>query len=142
MVILRLNQMPANNPDTSILIVDDDVLLRRAIQDMLEISGYQVWVAANAQDGLRFLKTADRLPDVIISDFRLPGIDGAQFLERVSANVSWKHIPFIFISGSQEELTRSWINWESNVIACLPKPFAIQALFDAVAQATSMARTT
>ena len=133
--------MLANNRDTFILVVDDDTLLRQSLQDMLEISGFQVWVAANAHDGLRFLKTADRVPDVIISDFRLPGINGAQFLERVKSNVSWQQIPFIFVSGSQEELTSSWVNWESNVIACLPKPFAIQDLFDAVARATSAART-
>lgn len=132
--------MSANTAAKFILVVDDDSLLRQALQDILEISGYQVWAVANTHDALRILKAADQLPDVIISDFRLPGINGDQFFEWVQANVMWRHIPFIFVSGSREDLTNSWVSWEPHVVACLPKPFPIQDLFDAVAQATSAAR--
>jgi CheY-like chemotaxis protein len=136
-----MNPMTVNHASAFILVVEDDALLRQALQDILKIAGYRVRTAADARDGLRILETADRMPDVIVSDFGLPGMNGDQFLERLQANLSWRHIPFIFVSGSREDLTSSWISWEPNVVACLPKPFPIQDLLDAVAQATSAART-
>lgn len=132
--------MPSDSASTFILLVDDDALLRQALQDLLEIVGYQVQAAANAHDALRILSSAAHLPDLIVSDFRLPGLDGGQFFDHVHSRESWRHVPFIFISGSQQDLNHSWICWEPLVRACLVKPFAIEDFFDAVAQATTAAQ--
>jgi CheY-like chemotaxis protein len=131
--------MPANTADKFILVIDDDAMLRQALQDILEISGYKVMTAGSAHEGLQVLEAAGRLPDVIVSDFRLPGLNGEQFLERVQQNLAWRHIPFIFVSGSREDLSGSWVSFEPNVVACLAKPFTIQKLIAVIVQAISAA---
>jgi two-component system response regulator AtoC len=65
----------------SILIVDDERTLARAIKAYLEESGYEAEVAGDAESALPLL--ASLRPDVVITDVRLPGMDGITLLKRV-----------------------------------------------------------
>lgn len=69
---------PAASPAARILLVDDEPGLREAVQAYLEDSGFEVIPAANAQQALQLLSTAQ--PQLIISDIMMPGMDGYQFL--------------------------------------------------------------
>lgn len=64
---------------SGILLVDDELNILRALERMLRRSGYDVYCASNAQDGLAILKTEEI--KVIITDFRMPDINGAEFLK-------------------------------------------------------------
>ena len=63
-----------------ILVVDDDAGLRRTVALLLEDEGHDVETAADGDEGLQ--KAIDGQPDLILTDVRMPGLDGIRFLER------------------------------------------------------------
>lgn len=78
-----------------ILIVDDEPSLRHVGKMLLEARGYQVLCAEDGFEGLATLKEA--LPDLIISDLRMPNMNGFEFLSVVRRR--FPMIPVIVISG-------------------------------------------
>src|SRR4051812_12938780 len=78
-----------------ILLVDDDPSVRNLGQALLESEGYEVLCAQDGFDGLASLKHS--LPDVIISDLRMPNMNGFEFLSVVRQR--FPHIAVIAISG-------------------------------------------
>jgi len=79
-----------------ILVVEDEPEVRATAVAILSSFGYSVTAAADGEEALAALETAQ--PDLILSDVRMPGIDGFQLLERVRANPAWHQIPFIIVS--------------------------------------------
>jgi len=78
-----------------ILIVDDDSIMREAMTETLSAAGYETIQCADGESGERAVK--DGGIDLVISDIRMPGIDGLELLKRTkTADVS---LPFIVISG-------------------------------------------
>ena len=78
-----------------VLVVDDQDTNRELISDMLASEGYDV---VTAQDGLDALnQLAEPLPDVIISDLRMPRMSGFEFLAVVRQQ--FPHVPVLVISG-------------------------------------------
>jgi DNA-binding response OmpR family regulator len=80
-----------------VVIVDDDRTLRDRLQQILERSGYRV---AQAPSGLRLLSLleVDR-PDIILLDVAMSWINGFELCRAMKANVNYKNIPVVFISG-------------------------------------------
>lgn len=64
-----------------ILVVDDDAMIREAVAKRLTRVGYQVILAADAEQGLRELDASP--PSVVLLDLRMPGMDGHTFLRRI-----------------------------------------------------------
>jgi DNA-binding NtrC family response regulator len=62
-----------------VLIVDDNVDLAENIAEILQMDGHLTEVAASAEEALGASKAA---PDVVVTDYRLPGINGVEFLKR------------------------------------------------------------
>ncbi|WP_416560870.1 response regulator [Limnohabitans sp. yimb22184] len=111
------------SPNTAtILLVDDEELLRAGVQEMLEIQGYNVITAANGQHALECL---DAQPiDLIITDLVMPkmnGIDFVQQLRQVRPDV-----PVIVVSGSTRNIMQRYgidTIQVPGADASLPKPF-------------------
>jgi len=82
-----------------ILVVDDDVLVLRAISKLLSIKGFSVKEARNGEEAIRFLHNESF--DLIISDIRMAGIDGIQVVERLRA--MGKDTPVILVTGYASE---------------------------------------
>jgi DNA-binding NtrC family response regulator len=66
-----------------ILIVEDDEIFLRPLQRTLEVAGYDVQVVASGEDALELLKSEDA--DLVLSDKRLPGMDGVELVKRLKA---------------------------------------------------------
>src|SRR4249920_1881292 len=81
----------------SILIVDDDEAVTQTFARMLELEGYAVRTARNAETGLR--EAQEYLPDAIILDLRMPLMDGLGFLRRLRANAGQASIPVAIVTG-------------------------------------------
>jgi DNA-binding response OmpR family regulator len=80
-----------------VLVVDDDELLREQLAMVLERQGHAVMMAENGRAGL---EAAERdVPDLIITDLSMPGMDGFELLERLKAGTRTQHIPVIVVSG-------------------------------------------
>ena len=93
-----MNEIPA-----SVLVVDDEVQIRRFLRTGFELDGFQVH---EAETGTEALRTATLKPsDLVILDLGLPDMDGADVLERLRA---WSSVPLIVLSvrGSETEKVR------------------------------------
>jgi DNA-binding NarL/FixJ family response regulator len=83
-----------------ILVVDDDLTLRKVLQNSLEQKGYQVISVASAKGAL--VKFNQDVPDIIVSDVSMPEMDGFEFCRQLRSQPSGKLIPFIFLSAKNE----------------------------------------
>lgn len=84
----------------SILLIEDDTILRENTSELLELANYQVVTAPNGKIGLELAKNT--LPDIIVCDIMMPELDGYGVLEGLAGNENTKHIPFIFLSAKTE----------------------------------------
>ena len=83
-----------------ILVIDDDAPLRRMILKMLQHSGWEALEATDGQAGLLLART--HLPDLILCDFDMEGINGYQTLASLRATDATATIPFILMTGATE----------------------------------------
>lgn len=88
-----------SNP--KILIIEDDKFILKAMTYKFDESGFKVTAFRSAEEGLAHL-TKD-IPDLIILDILLPGIDGYAFLRTIKDNDLWKKIPVIIASNLTED---------------------------------------
>ena len=84
----------------TILIVEDEKDLRFNLQEMLESAGYNVLSAINGNEALEL--TSHIEPDLILSDIRMPDMDGIELLKNLQENSSTANIPFIFLTAKVE----------------------------------------
>lgn len=111
----------------SILIVDDDVQMTVMLKKVLEKEGYDVETALNGQDALAKSAVGDL--DLIISDIRMPGMNGLEFLERIKGN--HQDVPVVLMTafGSIEAAVESMKKGAYHYIA---KPFKTEQLLSVV----------
>ena len=83
---------------TRVLIVDDEPEVAKALRRMLTGRGFEVDVATSAQDGLAQLDAF--APDIVVSDYRMPGMKGPEFLDEVRRRAP--EIARFLISGQTE----------------------------------------
>lgn len=88
------------NHATVVLIVDDLPENLSMLHDALDEAGYKVLVATNGESALARARQA--LPDVILLDAVMPGIDGFEVARRLKADFTTQHIPIVFMTGLTE----------------------------------------
>jgi len=90
-----------------LLVIDDSLTTRMLEQSILETAGYQVVLAASAEEGLAKLKQGRF--GLILVDLEMPGMNGLEFLESVGKNRDLRGIPAIMVSSrsSAEDLYRA-----------------------------------
>jgi two-component system KDP operon response regulator KdpE len=81
-----------------ILVIDDERQIRRMLHTSLSGHGYQVFEAANGEEGL--LAAADQKPDIILLDLGLPDLDGVDVTRRLR---EWTRTPIIVLSVRERE---------------------------------------
>ena len=87
----------------SILIVDDSEAIRIYINNVLK-NNYKCSLATNGEEGYQM--AVETLPDLIISDIIMPGMDGFQLCEQLKQNWATSHIPVILLTSETEDETR------------------------------------
>ena len=90
---------PARGP--VILVVDDDAAVREVVRVNLELEGYTVREAENAEEGLEAV--AGEAPDLILVDVLMPQVDGWEMLRRMQEAYGSGAIPVVMFSGSAED---------------------------------------
>ncbi|HKW31855.1 MAG TPA: response regulator [Candidatus Acidoferrum sp.] len=107
-----------------LLLADDNPLVRDLIEKGLE-PFCDVEVCKDGADAL--LKVVDSPPDVILSDYKMPVLDGRQLFEKLRARDSTRHIPFLFMASRSdiEERLRPLVDGVEDFIT---KPFLIKDL--------------
>jgi two-component system KDP operon response regulator KdpE len=79
----------------SVLLVDDDPQILRAVRTSLQARGYEVRTAGNGETALDLLANGNAPIDVVVLDLGLPGIDGQEVIERAR---TWTNVPIIVLS--------------------------------------------
>ncbi len=97
------NQQAANQePGATILVVDDNEALLRSVARLLRMEEYGVLLATGGEEALALLEQADTLPDLIVSDIAMPGMDGFDFYRQVRQRPGWLRVPFIFLTARDQ----------------------------------------
>jgi len=79
-----------------ILVIEDEEDNRRIVRDLLTSVGYVIIEAVTGEDGVT--AAATHLPDLILMDIQLPGLDGYEATRRIKANPTLHHIPIIVVT--------------------------------------------
>ena len=114
----------------TILLVEDEVMVRAVAERALTRHGYQVLAAENGEAALEILAREPRI-DLMISDVVMPTMDGPTTVRE--ARKTHPDLPILFISGYAEEQLRKSIDLEK--VAFLAKPFSVQKLAEAARDA-------
>ncbi|MFA9951092.1 response regulator [Dentiradicibacter hellwigii] len=93
-------------PVKKILIIDDSPTERYILTEILNRSGYQVITAENGEEGVA--RAYSELPDLILMDVVMPGLNGYQATRTLSRNEQTKHIPIIICSSKNQETDKIW----------------------------------
>ena len=114
----------------SILVVDDDVDIRREVSEILREEGLDVITASNGGEALRVLRTS-RPPSVILLDLMMPGTSGWEFRRAQLADPVMADIPVLVFS-SFDSGARNAADLHAD--GFLTKPFSIAELLAAIAR--------
>ncbi|WP_406833759.1 sigma-54-dependent transcriptional regulator [Pseudomonas asiatica] len=118
-----------------VILVDDDPHLRQALSQTLDLAGLKVVALADAQ-GLAERIEAD-WPGVVVSDIRMPGIDGLQLLEQLHGRDN--ELPVLLITG-HGDVPLAVQAMRAGAYDFLEKPFASDALLESVRRALALRR--
>jgi CheY-like chemotaxis protein len=111
-----------------ILIIEDDEDVRDSLDELLTMRGYKVFGAANGREALDRMETG-LAPCIIILDLMLPVMNGWDFRQHQLADLRWRHIPTIVLSGIND------VSLESErlqAVKFFSKPIDFNSLFEAV----------
>lgn len=107
-----------------VLLVEDNADMRLYLWEQLK-DPYQIISASNAEDGLRLAKT--QIPDLIVSDWMMPGMEGTELIHEIRSDFKTSHIPVIMLTAksSQEDLMEGL---GKGADAFVRKPFEVDEL--------------
>lgn len=117
------------NDIPTVLIVEDELAIADLLEMVLTDEGYRVLLAGNGMHGLERLAEGP-LPDLVISDFMMPVMDGVGLIKAMKTTEAQRDIPYILMSSMPEENVRSRVD---GYAAFVRKPFRLAAAVKLVA---------
>lgn len=122
---------PANGSAPSVLVVDDDPVMRLLCSINLQREGMRVLEAADGR--LALARARVERPDLVLTDVSMPGLDGFGLAEALRRDERTREIPLIFLSGETPGANEARAH-ELGAVAYLTKPFDPPALASLVAE--------
>lgn len=110
-----------------VLVVEDEFGNREVLQLLLEAEGYRVRAVSNGKAALEQL--AVEVPAVVLSDFMMPTMNGAELCNALRRDPALSHLPFIFMSATSEDVVRQACR---DYDAFLAKPFDVDSMLSVV----------
>lgn len=120
-----------------ILIVDDSPTETYRMTTILNKSGYDVLTASGGEEGIAIAKK--ELPDLVLMDVVMPGINGFQATRQIAKNPSTSHIPIIIVTTKDQETDRMW-GKRQGAQGYLTKPIDEKGLVQAVNEVLAAAK--
>ena len=109
----------------TILVIEDQPIMRQKTVTILKMEGYEVLEAADGRDALG--KLDGRKIHLIISDVNMPNMDGIELLSNLKANPSYKTVPVLMVTteGSQAKVMQAL---ELGAVGYVRKPFTAEEI--------------
>lgn len=93
-----------SQPQQTILVVDDTPTNIQVLFDLLDVSGYRVAIAKSGESALKRMQNS--LPDLILLDVMMPGIDGFETCRQLKASAATRDIPVIFMTALSDTVDK------------------------------------
>lgn len=114
---------------TKVLIVEDDRSLADVLAYNLKLASYEVLVARDGIDGLRQAQL--KLPDILILDLMLPGIDGLEVCRRIRADSATQNMLIVMLTAKSEESDQI-VGLSMGADDYVTKPFSVKVLLERI----------
>jgi len=112
---------------SAILIVEDNAMNMKLARDILEAKGHTVFAAENGEDGVKM--ALEHVPDLILMDIQLPGIDGIEAFARIRAEPATAAVPVIAFTASVTTADRGRV---AHFDAFVSKPIDLKSFLGTV----------
>lgn len=122
------NSSPASR---AVLVVDDEPHIRQVLALKVRAAGYEVYLAEDGRQGLDIAR--EKHPDVIISDFRMPIMNGLELCDALQASPDTARIPVILLTAYEGEVLREPLG-QRHIHSMMNKPFSPTELLRIVAE--------
>jgi two-component system, OmpR family, alkaline phosphatase synthesis response regulator PhoP len=113
-----------------ILLCDDEIHILRAAEFKLKKAGYDVQIASDGQEAWEAIQ--QQIPDILITDYQMPRLDGLGLVARVRANPATADLPIFMLTAKGYELSHDELAANWNVRAVIAKPFSPRELLQRV----------
>lgn len=114
---------------STVLIVEDNEKNMKLARDVLQAKGYATLEAATGEEGVRLAK--ERVPDLVLMDIQLPGINGIEAFKQIRADARTARIPVVALTASVTPTDRSQIT-AAGFDAFVGKPINLKEFVDTV----------
>lgn len=116
---------------TTVLVVEDSVVEREIISDVLAGSGFKVKTATDGEEALELLEQT--CPDLVVLDIVIPKMNGYELCRQLRADPKTKDVPVVMCSTKNEQFDRYW-GLKQGADAYISKPFQPRELVGTVKQ--------
>ncbi len=113
-----------------ILLCDDEIHILRAAEFKLKKAGYDVRIAGDGQEAWEAIQ--ERKPDILITDYQMPRLDGLGLVQKVRENPATADLPVFMLTAKGYELSHDDLAAKWNVMAVIAKPFSPRELLQRV----------
>jgi len=114
---------------STILIVEDNEKNLKLVRDVLQVKGHSTLEATTAEEGIRI--AAERMPDLVLMDIQLPGMNGIGALRVLRADPATAAIPVIAVTASVMQQDRNLIT-DAGFDGYVAKPISLKEFLEAV----------
>lgn len=111
--------------DKKVLVVDDEIHIVHVVAIKLRNNGYEVISAANGAEA--FELACDEKPDIIVTDYQMPVMNGMELVEKLRQNEQTEHTPVIMLTARSFSVDDEK-KQQLNIAQCLSKPFSPKEL--------------
>ena len=115
-----------------ILVVDDDELVRLALEELLMPEGYEIHTASSGREALDKIK--ENIYDLLMLDIIMPEMDGIELCRKIREKDDYSEVPIVFLTAKSREEDRS-VGLEAGANLFLSKPISPEKLLTLISEA-------
>ena len=120
-----------------VLVVDDEPHILRSLATYLEMENFDVTTASSGFEALE--KVGESIPDLVVLDVMMPGMDGFEVLDKIRAGEQTSEIPVIMLT-AKDQSDDVMTGYEKGATSYLVKPFILDELVDTIHQVFAMGK--